>query len=71
MACAHLCLAGLSAGHQQLIFELLRPPPEGGIGVWPKALSRWTNNIADGGDIVALVKELRTTFGDRVQDYSV
>lgn len=58
---------GSPLGISNLIFELLRPAPQGGIGVWPKALSQWSN-IADGGDIVALVKELRTRFGDRVQD---
>ncbi len=61
---------GSPLGISNLIFELLCPAPEYGIGVWPKAISRWSN-IADGGDIVALVKELRTKFGDRVQDYLV
>jgi hypothetical protein len=58
---------GSPLGIRNLIFERLRPAPENGVGVWPKVLSHWSN-IADGGDIVALVKKLRTRFGDRVQD---
>ena len=61
---------GCPLGISNLIFEILRPAPENGIGVWPKGISHWSN-IADEGDIVALVKELRTKFGERVQDYLV
>ncbi len=61
---------GSPLGISNLIFELLHPAPESGVGVWPKALAHWSN-IADEGDIVALVKQLRTRFGDRVQDYLV
>jgi pimeloyl-ACP methyl ester carboxylesterase len=61
---------GSPLGISNLIFELLRPAPENGIGVWPEAISHWSN-IADGGDIVALVKELRTKFGECIQDYLV
>ena len=61
---------GSPLGISNLIFELLRPTPENGIGVWPGPISRWSN-IADRGDIVALVKELRTRFGEHVQDYLV
>jgi hypothetical protein len=61
---------GSPLGIRNLIFERLRPAPGDSIGVWPKGLSRWSN-IADQGDIVALVKELRPSFGDGVQDYLV
>lgn len=61
---------GSPLGISNLIFEVLRPAPENGVGVWPKPISHWTN-IADGGDIVALVKDLRAKFGERVQDYLV
>jgi pimeloyl-ACP methyl ester carboxylesterase len=61
---------GSPLGISNLIFELLRPAPESGVGVWPKALAHWSN-IADEGDIVALVKDLRSRFGDSVQDYLV
>jgi hypothetical protein len=61
---------GSPLGIRNLIFELLRPPPQRGIGLWPQTLKHWSN-IADQGDIVALVKELRTGFGDRVRDYLV
>jgi len=61
---------GSPLGISNLIFELLRPTPKNRVGVWPGPISHWSN-IADGGDIVALVKELRTKFGERVQDYLV
>lgn len=61
---------GSPLGIRNVIFDLLRPAPEKGAGSWPEALSHWSN-VADKGDIVALVKELRIGFGDRVQDYLV
>jgi hypothetical protein len=67
--CAHpdwpvrtLVTIGSPLGIRNVIFDLLLPPPERGVGVWPKGVERWTN-IADQGDIVALVKELRPLFG--------
>lgn len=72
--CAHpewpvrtLVTLGSPLGIHNLIFERLLPPPENGVGAWPGGIADWTN-VADGGDIVALVKELRPSFGDRVYD---
>lgn len=61
---------GSPLGISNLIFDLLRPAPENGVGVWPKPVLHWSN-IADRGDVVALVKELGAKFGDRVQDFLV
>lgn len=55
----------------QLVFTRLRPPPDisagvlPGTGHWPGSIVRWTN-VSDEGDVVALVKDLRPRFGDRV-----
>lgn len=61
---------GSPLGIRNLIFDRLRPSPlrlnGSPLGIWPggKLLS-WTN-LADGGDVVALVKDLRPAFGERV-----
>jgi hypothetical protein len=46
------------------------PSPVDGRGVWPAPVSRWVN-IADRGDVVALVKSLSSRFGDSVEDVLV
>jgi hypothetical protein len=48
----------------------LRPPPANGIGHWPGTVTRWTN-VADRGDVVALVKRLAPQFGDRVRSIEI
>lgn len=53
---------GSPLGIPNLVFDRLEPEP----GRWPN-VSAWTN-IADRGDVVALAKELRPLFGDRVRD---
>ena len=58
---------GSPLGIRNLIFEELDPAPQNGIGVWPSEVKRWVN-IADSGDVVALVKELGPRFGPRVTD---
>jgi pimeloyl-ACP methyl ester carboxylesterase len=72
--CAHpewpvkrLVTLGSPLGWPNLVFDRLKPSPSNGIGVWPGALDSWIN-IADMGDVVALVKWLRGPFGDRVDD---
>ena len=62
-----LVTLGSPLGWPNLVFDRLKPPPSNGIGVWPSALQSWIN-IADMGDVVALVKSLRGHFGDRVDD---
>lgn len=44
----------------------LRPAPVDGHGVFPSGAVGWWN-IADGGDVVALVKDLCPLFGDGTQ----
>lgn len=70
--CAHpewnvhtLLTVGSPLGIRNLVFEGLKPAPENGLGAWPH-VTRWVN-IADRGDIVALVKALGPLFGP-VQD---
>ncbi|MEW2623268.1 hypothetical protein [Streptomyces sp. NPDC048106] len=59
-----------------LVFERLRPPPDvpdgtlPGTGRWPGNVRAWTN-VSDEGDIVALVKDLKPRFGDRVRCHVV
>jgi pimeloyl-ACP methyl ester carboxylesterase len=55
-----------------LIFDRLRPPPGPGPvpgvlwGAWPGPVTAWTN-VADAGDVVAVVEDLRPLFGPRVR----
>jgi hypothetical protein len=65
-----LITLGSPLGIRNLIFDRLQPPPIGDLGSWPGGLLRWTN-VADDGDIVALVKELRPRFGYRVEDLRI
>lgn len=77
--CAHsewsvhaLVTLGSPLGIRNLIFDRLVPAPDPGCadsgrrGRWPGATVHWTN-IADESDVVALVKDLRPLFGDRVR----
>lgn len=58
---------GSPLGIRNLVFERLRPFPLNGRGVWPGKVQQWIN-VADVGDVVALVKELHGPFGEQVQD---
>lgn len=62
-----LVTLGSPLGIRNLIFERLIPTLSRGIGVWPKGIKRWIN-IADKGDVVALVKELGSCFGSGITD---
>jgi hypothetical protein len=65
-----LITLGSPLGIPNLVFEALTPPPVEGRGRWPGVTS-WVN-IADQGDIVALVKELAPLFdGGRIEDQTV
>jgi pimeloyl-ACP methyl ester carboxylesterase len=82
--CAHpewpvraLVTLGSPLGIRNLIFDRLRPAPSPVSGsntrlrgAWPWPVREWTN-IADTGDVVALVKDLRPLFGDRVRGFLV
>ncbi|WP_328870275.1 hypothetical protein OHT76_09290 [Streptomyces sp. NBC_00287] len=70
--CAHpewpvrgLLTLGSPLGIRNLVYDRLRKP-----GAWPGGVGTWTN-IADEGDVVALVKDLRPLFGDRVDCHLV
>jgi hypothetical protein len=58
---------GSPLGISNLIFEKLQPCPKGCEGIWPQGIVRWFN-IADKGDVVALVKQLGMRFGPHVVD---
>lgn len=81
--CAHprwpvraLVTLGSPLGIANLVFDRLRPAPtptgDGGPprGQWPGAVRQWTN-VADCGDVVALVKDLRPLFGERVRGFLI
>ncbi|MBB4889166.1 hypothetical protein WEB32_02480 [Streptomyces netropsis] len=60
---------GSPLGIANLIFERLRPPPDGtGSGVWPGTDALTWTNLADAADVVALEKDLRPAFGPRVRN---
>jgi pimeloyl-ACP methyl ester carboxylesterase len=65
-----LVTLGSPLGIRNLIFERLMPTPVSGQGQWPSGIERWTN-VADDGDIVALVKKLGTLFGENLIDIRV
>ena len=80
--CAHpewpvgtLVTLGSPLGIRNLIFDRLVPAPAvtalGGMqGTWPGGVRSWVN-VADAGDVVALVKDLRPLFGGQVACYLV
>ena len=80
--CAHpewpvraLVTLGSPLGIRNLIFDRLMPAPAAGVsggvrGAWPGGVRSWVN-VADAGDVVALVKDLRPLFGGQVACYLV
>ncbi|MFD8814773.1 hypothetical protein ACFV23_25595 [Streptomyces sp. NPDC059627] len=71
--CAHpdlpvraLLTLGSPLGIRNLVFDRLRVGTTGSPGDWPGSVRHWTN-LADEGDVVALVKDLRPLFGERVR----
>jgi hypothetical protein len=82
--CAHpewpvhtLVTLGSPLGIRHLIFDRLQPTPlppidgsDCGVGHWPGNAKTWVN-VADDGDVVALVKDLRPQFGPSVACYLV
>jgi len=61
---------GSPLGIRNLVFDRLRPPPTEDRGQWPACVMSWVN-VADAGDVVALVKQLSTNFGTAVEDEMV
>lgn len=70
-----LVTIGSPLGIPHLILHRLEPKPVGlgGAvrGVWPGGEQLTWTNIADEGDVVALVKDLRPCFGDRLHGVRV
>lgn len=64
-----LVTLGSPLGIRNLVFDRLEPGPADGRGHWPGSVTSWTN-VADSGDVVALVKELAPRF-DGVADVLV
>lgn len=60
---------GSPLGLPNLVFDRLQPAPrprgDGVRGRWPEAVRDWTN-IADRGDVVAMVEDLRPLFGEKM-----
>ena len=74
--CAHpefpvrtLITLGSPLGMPALLPRIV-PPVRDGSAQWPAGLERWVN-VADMADIVALCKQLRPLYGDRVLDQVV
>ncbi|MFI8371975.1 hypothetical protein [Streptomyces sp. NPDC085466] len=65
-----LITLGSPLGIRHLVFDRLRTPEGTKPGHWPGSVESWTN-IADEGDVVALVKDLRPLFGERVRSLLV
>ncbi|MFV2103045.1 hypothetical protein [Micromonospora sp. LOL_024] len=65
-----LVTLGSPLGIRGMIFDRLAPAPRAGAGQWPPQLESWTN-IADRGDVVALVKTLAPVFPGALTDVSV
>jgi pimeloyl-ACP methyl ester carboxylesterase len=63
-----LVTLGSPLGIPNLIFDRLDPAPVERIGRWPGSGDLVWTNIADRGDIVALVKDLRSVFGPEVRN---
>jgi hypothetical protein len=65
---------GSPLGLPNLVFDRLQPKPRshgnGVRGHWPGAVRMWTN-VADRGDVVAAVEDLRPLFGDNIRQIRV
>jgi pimeloyl-ACP methyl ester carboxylesterase len=57
-----LVTLGSPLGIRNLVFDRLEPAP----GAWPGGAGLTWTNVADAGDVVALVKDLRPAFGQAV-----
>lgn len=65
-----LLTLGSPLGMKGLIFDRLTPPPKFGLGAWPGHAKRWVN-VAARNDVVALVKDLRESFGNEVENWEI
>jgi len=60
-----LVTLGSPLGIRNLIFDRLDPSPSVGVGRWPGSVVTW-RNVVDLGDVVALVKDLRPLFAEKM-----
>lgn len=63
-----LVTLGSPLGVANLVFGRLEPAPVDRQGAWPGGEGLVWTNVADAGDVVALVKDLRPRFGERVRN---
>ncbi|GAB2991875.1 lipase family protein [Saccharothrix stipae] len=63
-----LVTLGSPLGIANLVFDRLDPAPTGGTGAWPGSEDLMWTNVADKKDVVALIKDLRPQFGERVRN---
>jgi hypothetical protein len=59
---------GSPLGAKGLIFDVLRPAPVDGMGVWPTCVRAWTNVAAERDLATMAAPQLAPVFGDRVAD---
>lgn len=62
---------GAPLGVANLVFDRLEPAPVLREGRWPGGPGLAWTNVADAGDVVALVKDLRPSFGPGVDGFVV
>jgi hypothetical protein len=62
---------GAPLGIANPVFDRLQPAPADGKGQWPGGPHVAWTNVADAGDVVALVKDLRPRFGPSVAGFVV
>lgn len=72
-----LVTLGSPLGIRNLVFDRLNPQPkptglgQPARGVWPGGPDLTWTNLADAGDVVALIKDLRPAFGDQLRSARV
>jgi hypothetical protein len=62
---------GSPLGIANTVFDRLEPSPTDGRGRWPGGRNVAWTNVADSGDVVALVKDLRPRFGSELAGFMV
>jgi hypothetical protein len=66
-----LVTLGSPLGIANTVFDRLEPAPANGKGRWPGGRNLSWTNVADAGDVVALVKDLRPKFGPELAAFMV
>jgi hypothetical protein len=63
-----LVTLGSPLGIRNLVFDRLQPAPVNGRGPWPGSDDLVWTNVVDSGDVVALEKDLRGRFGEKLRN---